>query len=162
MRVALRFDRWSLVEFIGNVHAGVALKGWPRRRNGSGLGGWHWSERRVCNSRAVRPACPRPLFTREGKALVEWMTIRLDVSENEWRRHNKDMEPQRTGCVRPLHTRKRNRTLGLRKTARPIARAECRDKKMSAPSRRRNMSLDIPFYRTSPTSAFFSTWTTSG
>src|ERR1700719_753002 len=86
------------------------------------------------------------------------MTVRLDVSENEWRRHNKDMEPQRTGCVRPLHTRKRNRTLGLRKTAlasraRSNDWAECRDQKVSAPSRRRNMSLDIPFYRTSPSSA---------
>jgi hypothetical protein len=50
--------------------------------------------------------------------LIEWITVRLDVSENEWRRHNKDMEPQRTGSVPPLHTRKRNRTLGLRKTTR--------------------------------------------
>lgn len=51
--------------------------------------------------------------------LIEWMTVRLDVSENEWRRHNKDRKSQRTGCVRPLDTRKRNRTLGLGKTARP-------------------------------------------
>src|SRR5258706_10374522 len=43
------------------------------------------------------------------------MTVRLDVSENEWRRH-KDMEPQRRGSVLPLHIWKRNRTLGLRKT----------------------------------------------
>src|SRR5713101_4977530 len=28
--------------------------------------------------------------------------------------------------------------------------AECRNKKVSAPSRRRDMSLDISFYRTSP------------
>jgi hypothetical protein len=31
--------------------------------------------------------------------------------------------------------------------------AECRNKKVSAPSRRRDMSLDIPFYMTSPVSA---------
>src|SRR5580692_5595781 len=38
--------------------------------------------------------------------------------------------------------------------------AECRDKKASAPSRRRDMSLDIPFYRTSPVSAFPRTYAT--
>src|SRR4029077_1800094 len=43
------------------------------------------------------------------------MTVRLDVSEDEWCR-NKDMEPQRRGSVPPLHTRKGNRTLGLSKT----------------------------------------------
>src|SRR5258706_13147068 len=32
--------------------------------------------------------------------------------------------------------------------------AECRDKKGSAPSRRKEMSLDIPLYRTCPVSAF--------
>ena len=47
--------------------------------------------------------------------LIEWMTVRLDVSEDEWRR-NKDMEPQRRGSVPPLHTRKGNTTLGLSKT----------------------------------------------
>src|SRR5258706_2378153 len=31
--------------------------------------------------------------------------------------------------------------------------AECRDKKGSAPSRRKEMSLDIPLYRTCPVSA---------
>src|SRR5580704_12847583 len=35
-------------------------------------------------------------------------------------------------------------------SARSNGWAECRDKKVSAPSRRRRMSLDIPFYRTSP------------
>src|SRR5580704_386640 len=35
-------------------------------------------------------------------------------------------------------------------SARTNGWAECRDKKVSAPSRRRKMSLDIPFYRTSP------------
>src|SRR5271170_5865049 len=43
------------------------------------------------------------------------MTVRLDVSENEWRR-NKGMEPQGRGSVSPLRTRRRNRILGLRKT----------------------------------------------
>ncbi len=31
---------------------------------------------------------------------------------------------------------------------------ECRNKKVSAPSRRRDVSLDIPFYRTSPVSVY--------
>src|SRR5580700_1197967 len=38
-------------------------------------------------------------------------------------------------------------------SARSSSRAECRDKKVSAPSRRRRMSLDIPFYRTCPATA---------
>src|SRR6266478_3733323 len=37
-------------------------------------------------------------------------------------------------------------------SARSNGWAECRDKKVSAPSRRRRMSLDIPFYRTFPDS----------
>src|SRR3984893_1319813 len=39
-------------------------------------------------------------------------------------------------------------------SARSNSWAECRDKNVSAPSRRRRMSLDIPFYRTSPVTAF--------
>src|SRR5216683_7031964 len=39
-------------------------------------------------------------------------------------------------------------------SARSNGWAECRDKKVSAPSRRRRMSLDIPFYRTSRVTAF--------
>src|ERR1700730_19382017 len=35
-------------------------------------------------------------------------------------------------------------------SARSNGWAECRDKNVSAPSRRRRMSLDIPFYRTFP------------
>src|SRR5258708_4829649 len=35
-------------------------------------------------------------------------------------------------------------------SARSNGWAECRDKKVSAPSRRGRMSLDIPFYRTFP------------
>jgi hypothetical protein len=54
-----------------------------------------------------------------------------------------------------LHTRKLKRTLDLSKTtlgsrsARSTSWAECRDKKGSAPSRRREMSLDIPSPETS-------------
>jgi len=36
------------------------------------------------------------------------------------------------------------------RSARSFDWAECRNKKVSAPSRRWNMSLDIPFYRTAP------------
>src|SRR6266851_5614883 len=38
--------------------------------------------------------------------------------------------------------------------ARSTSWAECRDKKGSAPSRRTEMSLDIPLYRTSPVSVY--------
>ena len=40
----------------------------------------------------------------------------LYVSENEWRRHNSEMELQGRGSLAPLCTRRRHRTLGLRKT----------------------------------------------
>ena len=40
----------------------------------------------------------------------------LLVSRNEWRRHDSEMEPQRRGSKSPLRKRRRNRTLGLRKT----------------------------------------------
>jgi hypothetical protein len=39
--------------------------------------------------------------------------------------------------------------------ARSNSWAECRDKKGSAPSRRTELSLDIPFYRTCPITAFY-------
>jgi hypothetical protein len=58
----------------------------------------------------------------------------LQVSENEWRRHNKEMEPQGRGSVSPLYTRRRNRTLDLRKTTLKESEhvknnwAECRKK----------------------------------
>src|SRR5258708_29073390 len=38
-------------------------------------------------------------------------------------------------------------------SARSTSWAECRNKKGSAPSRRGDVSLDIPFYRTSPVTA---------
>ena len=91
--------------------------------------------------------------------LIEWIIVRLDVSGNEWRRHNKDMEPQRRGSVPPLHTRKRNRTLGLRKTTlgsrvhvQPVG-LNAETKKGSAPTRRGDVSLDNPLYRTFPISS---------
>jgi hypothetical protein len=48
--------------------------------------------------------------------LIKWITVRLDVSEDEWRRRNQAMEPQRRASAPALHTRKRNKRLGLRKT----------------------------------------------
>ena len=42
----------------------------------------------------------------------------LYVSENEWRRHNSEMEPQGRGSRSPLHTRRRNGELGPSKTTR--------------------------------------------
>jgi hypothetical protein len=35
--------------------------------------------------------------------LIKWMTVRLDVSEDEWRRRNHGMEPQGRGNVPALH-----------------------------------------------------------
>src|SRR6266436_6057155 len=88
------------------------------------------------------------------------MTVRLDVSENEWRRHNKDMEPQRRGSVLPLHIWKRNRTLGLRKTTlgvgvhvQPVG-LNAETKKDRHRAGRGGLSLDIPFYRTCPISVY--------
>src|SRR6266481_5919900 len=90
------------------------------------------------------------------------MTVRLDVSENEWRRHNKGMEPQGRGSVLPLHIWKRNRTLGLRKTTlgvgvhvQPVG-LNAETKKDRHRAGRGGLSLDIPFYRTCPISAAIS------
>ena len=83
----------------------------------------------------------------------------LLVSENEWRRHDSEMEPQGRRTVSPLYTRRPNRTLRLRKTTLE-SRVHVQtirlnaEKIISAPSRRRGFSLDIPFYRTSPVRAF--------
>src|SRR6266403_514439 len=66
------------------------------------------------------------------------------------------MEPQGRGNVPARHTPERNKRLGLSKTTLEsrvhvqTSWAECRDKKVSASSRRGDFSLDIPFYRTSP------------
>src|SRR5258707_3484091 len=48
--------------------------------------------------------------------LIQWTTVRLVVSEKDWRRHDSEMEPQGRGSVSPLRTRRRNRALGLSKT----------------------------------------------
>jgi ribosomal protein S26 len=44
------------------------------------------------------------------------MTVRLDVSEDEWRRRNQGREPQGRGNVPALRTRERNKRLGRSKT----------------------------------------------
>src|SRR6267142_2101848 len=69
------------------------------------------------------------------------------------------MEPQGRGNVPARHTPERNKRLSLSKTTLEsrvhvqTSWAECRDKKVSASSRRGDFSLDIPFYRTSPVTA---------
>jgi hypothetical protein len=90
--------------------------------------------------------------------LIEWMTVRLDVSENEWRRHNKDMEPQRRGSVPPLHPWKLKRTLDLNKTTlgvgvhvQPVGlNAETKKDRHRADGEK--CLLTFPFYRTCPIS----------
>ena len=88
--------------------------------------------------------------------LIEWITVRLDVSEDEWRRRNKNMEPQGRGSVSPLsHAETKQATRPEQdhsqiEGARSNSWAECRNKKVSALSRRGDMSLDISFYRTCP------------
>lgn len=48
--------------------------------------------------------------------LIQWTTVRLVVSENDWRRHDSEMEPQGRGNISPLPARRRNRTRSLSKT----------------------------------------------
>src|ERR1700688_2297511 len=66
------------------------------------------------------------------------------------------MEPQGRGNVPARHTPERNKRLGLRKTTLEsrvhvqTVGLNAETKKVSAPSRRRRMSLDIPFNRTCP------------
>ncbi len=100
--------------------------------------------------------------------LIEWMTVRLDVSENGWRRRNKEMEPQRRGSVAPPHTRRRNRTSGLRETTlrlrahvHPVG-LNAETKTGSAPTLRGGLSLDIPLYRTCPVRALIRSWRRNG
>src|SRR5438445_9004285 len=70
------------------------------------------------------------------------------------------MEPQGGRRIPSFRVTKRSTKLcRLSKTTRSRVHVqtvglECRDKKVSAPSRRGRMSLDIPFYRTRPRSAF--------
>jgi hypothetical protein len=100
--------------------------------------------------------------------LIQWTTVRLVVSKNEGRRHDSEMEPQGRGSVSPLHTRRPNRTpADLRKTTLrwrvhvQTVRLNA-EKIISAPSRRGDISLDIPFYRALPVTAsdkaFIGTW----
>ena len=86
----------------------------------------------------------------------------LLVSENEWRRHYSEMEPQGKRNRSPLYTRRRNRTLDLSKTTLQVAvRVQTfrlnAEKIIPAPSRRGGFSLDIPFYRTFPVTALIRT-----
>ena len=96
--------------------------------------------------------------------LIQWITVRLDVSEDEWRRRNKDMEPQGRGSVPAFRTRRRNRALGLRKTT-LRSRVHVQTVGLNAETKkdrhragRGGFSLDIPFYRTSSVSAFIRYW----
>jgi hypothetical protein len=87
--------------------------------------------------------------------LIQWTIIRLVVSENDWRRHNSEMEPKRRGKPSPLCTGRRSKTLGLRK-ATLRSRIHVQEVGLNvggkgpASSRRGGFSLDIPLYRTFP------------
>src|SRR5271165_2382802 len=93
---------------------------------------------------------------------MQWTIIRLVVSENDWRRHNSEMEPKRRGKPSPLCTWRRSKTLGLRK-ATLRSRIHVQEVGLNAggkgpaSSRRGGFSLDIPLYRTSPVTAASST-----
>src|SRR6267378_1876436 len=71
------------------------------------------------------------------------------------------MEPQGRRNVPALQAPERNKRLGLRKTTLEsrvhvqTSWAECRDKKVSASSRKGRISLDIPFYTTSPVTLLY-------
>src|SRR6202043_4016873 len=75
---------------------------------------------------------------------------------NEWRRHKSEMEPQgrkkdlTVSCDETKHETTSPEQDHSITSARSNSWAERRDKNVSAPSRRRRMSLDIPFYRTCP------------
>ena len=86
--------------------------------------------------------------------LIKWITVRLDVSETNGAVANKGMEPQGRRRTSPFRVTKRSTKLRrLSKTTRSRVHVQtvglnAETKKVSAPSRRREMSLDIPFYRT--------------
>ena len=83
-------------------------------------------------------------------ATHKWITVRLDVSETNGAVANKGMEPQGRRRIPSFRVTKRStKRCRLSKTTRSRVHVqtvglECRDKKVSAPSRRRRMSLDIP------------------
>ena len=91
--------------------------------------------------------------------LIKWITVRLDVSETNGAVANKGMEPQGRRRISPFRVTKRSTKLRrLSKTTRLRVHVQtvglnAETKKVSAPSRRRRMSLDIPFYRTFPITA---------
>src|SRR5260370_28800617 len=79
------------------------------------------------------------------------------VSGNEWRRHDSEMEPQGGRRMSPFRVTERSTKLRcLRKTTRrsrvhvQTVGLNAETTKVSAPSRRGDISLDIRFYRTSP------------
>ena len=98
--------------------------------------------------------------------LIKWITVRLDVSETNGAVANKGMEPQGRRRISPFRVTKRSTKLRrLSKTTRLRVHVQtvglnAETKKVSAPSRRGRMSLDIPFYRTFPISAFYRDLTT--
>src|SRR5712691_10843397 len=109
-----------------------------------------------------RRVCPSRVCQFKGSfqlPLIQWTTVRLVVSENDWRRHGSEMEPQGRGSVSPLRTRRRNRALGLSKTTLrsrvhvQTVGLKAATKKDRHRAGRGALSLDIPFYRTCPSSA---------
>jgi hypothetical protein len=74
--------------------------------------------------------------------------------QNEWRRHDKEMEPRekekRLAAYRDETNRMPEEDHSQIVGARSISWAECREKKenLSAPSRGEGVSLDISLYRT--------------
>ena len=75
----------------------------------------------------------------------------------------REVEPQGERRISPFSCATPSRD-SLRKDISPLASArshgwaECRDKKVSAFSRRGDISLDVRFYRTFPVSAFIGTY----
>ena len=79
------------------------------------------------------------------------------VSRNEWRRHDTEMEPQAGRRVSPFRVTKRSSHFLRKNTRRSRVHVQttglnAETKKVPAASRRRDLSLDISFYRTFPIS----------
>jgi hypothetical protein len=91
--------------------------------------------------------------------LSERITVTLVlVSRNAWRRHHSKTTAGRNSLtVSCDETKQRLPEEDHSSIARARSNdgAECRDKKVSAPSRRQVLSLDISFFRTCPVSAAF-------
>jgi hypothetical protein len=91
--------------------------------------------------------------------LIQWTTVRLVVSENDWRRHDSAMEPQGGGNISPLPARRRNRTRSLSNTTLE-ARVHVQTVGLNAETKKcrhradgEECLLTFPFYRTCPISA---------